>query len=51
MILADPLDFTWTSRTPVAPTGQSPSGSRYRSGYRVDWQTGALFLLMVLEWL
>lgn len=34
--------------TPVPPVGQSPTASRYRLGYRVDWVTGAAAVGMML---
>jgi hypothetical protein len=33
---------------PSPPSGQSPSATRYRMGYRVNTVTGAVLLLVVL---
>ena len=44
-------EYFWDDWGPTPPpSGQVPSGSRYRGGYRVDYITGLSVLLMVLLW-
>lgn len=43
-----PRYFAKVGADPVAGVGQSPRGTRYRGGYRVDCVTGAVILLGIL---